>query len=307
MRRLFLWAARNRWLRDHLSRTWFARRAVRKFMPGEELDDALRAAESYRDAGIGSVFTQLGENLSAIEEADGVAGHYHEVLARVAERGLDTEISVKPTQLGFDIDPDVTFRHVDDLARDAAERRNWVWIDMEASEYVEGTVALYERAATAHRNVGLCVQAYLRRTPDDINRLLAVTPSIRLVKGAYDEPAAMAFRDKREVDAAYVAIATRLLTAVAEGNAQRAILATHDTALIAQLAAAGASLGLTKDRIEIQMLYGIRAAEQRRLADEGFSVRGLVAYGRYWYPWYMRRLAERPANVIFALRALLPW
>jgi proline dehydrogenase len=307
MRRLLLWAARNRWLRDHLSRTWVARRAVRKFMPGEELEDALAAAEGYRSEGIGSVFTLLGENLTSIADAEAVAAHYRDAQDAVVARGLDTEMSVKLTQLGFDIDPDATARYVDELAVRAAERNTWLWIDMEASDYVERTVALYEAAAAKHRNVGLCVQAYLRRTPDDLRRLAAVTPSIRLVKGAYDEPAALAYRAKREVDAAYVAVASRLIAGVADGSVQRAILATHDTTLIEQLAAAGASLGLPKDRVEIQMLYGIRAGEQRRLARAGFSVRGLVAYGRYWYPWYMRRLAERPANVIFAMRALLPF
>ena len=307
MRRLLLWAARNRWLRDHLSRTWFARRAVRKFMPGEELEDALGAAEGYRRDGIGSVFTLLGENLASIEDADAVAAHYRGAQDAVVARGLDTEMSVKLTQLGFDMDPAATARYVDELAIRAAERKTWLWIDMEASDYVEPTLALYEAAAEKHRNVGLCVQAYLRRTPDDLRRLAAVKPSIRLVKGAYDEPASLAYRAKREVDAAYVAVASRLIAGVADGSVARVILATHDTTLIEQLAATAASLGLSKDRVEIQMLYGIRASEQRRLAREGFSVRGLVAYGRYWYPWYMRRLAERPANVIFAMRALLPF
>jgi len=164
----------------------------------------------------------------------------------------------------------------------------------------------FERAASAHRNVGLCVQAYLRRTPDDLRRLFAVAPAIRLVKGAYDEPAAIAWHGARNVDAAFAAVATMLLEAQASGRAARVVLATHDTNLIAQELSIGAALGLARERIEVTMLYGIRSGEQRRLAKDGVATRGLIAYGDYWYPWYLRRLAERPANVIFALRALLP-
>jgi proline dehydrogenase len=306
IRRLLLWASRNRWLREHLSRTRFTRRAVRRFMPGEELADALAAAEEYRRHGIGSVFTLLGENLTTTGDADRVAAHYHAVLEEIATHGLDAEISVKLTQLGLDLDTEVAFGHVDALARHAAGSGTWVWVDMEGSAYTDATIELYERAARAHRNVGLCVQAYLRATPDHLRRLFAVTPAIRLVKGAYDEPAAIAWHGARRVDAAFAAIATMLLEAQAAGRATRVVLATHDTDLIAQELAIGAALGLGPDRVEVTMLYGIRTGEQRRLAREGVATRGLIAYGAYWYPWYLRRLAERPANVIFALRALLP-
>ena len=306
MRRLLLWASRNRWLREHLSRMRFVRRAVRRFMPGEELADAVAAAEACRRDGIASVFTLLGENLTTIEDADRVAAHYHLVLDEIATRGLDAEISVKPTQLGLDLEPEATFAHVTALAGHAAASGTWVWIDMEGSAYTDATVALYERAASAHRNVGLCVQAYLRRTPDDLRRLFAVAPAIRLVKGAYDEPETIAWRGARNVDSAFAAVATMLLEAQAAGRATRIVLATHDTELIAQELAIGAALGLERDRIEVAMLYGIRPGEQRRLAREGVATRCLIAYGDYWYPWYLRRLAERPANVIFALRALRP-
>lgn len=306
MRRLLLWASRNRWLREHLSRMRFVRRAVRRFMPGEVLTDALVAAEGYKRDGIGSVFTLLGENLTTIADADRVAAHYHEVIDQIAKAGLDGEISVKLTQLGLDLDPEAASNHVDALCNHAATAGQWVWVDMEGSAYTDATVALYERAASAHRNVGLCVQAYLRRTPDDLRRLFAVVPAIRLVKGAYDEPEATAWRGARHVDAAFAAVATMLLEARASGRATRVVLATHDTNLIAQELAIGAALGLTPDQVEVTMLYGIRSGEQRRLAREGVATRGLIAYGDYWYPWYLRRLAERPANVVFAMRSLLP-
>ena len=305
MRRLLLWCARNRWLGERLPRLRFVRRAVRRFMPGEELAAALTAAETYRARGIGSVFTFLGENLADLSDAERVAAHYREVLDVVSTRGLGGEISVKLTQLGLDIDPEGAFAHFDGLARHAAERRTWAWIDMEGSAYTERTVAFYERTRAAHENVGLCLQAYLHRTPADVQRLLPQHPAVRLVKGAYDEPASVAHRRRSDVDAAFLALSTQLLEAVRDGNA-RFIAATHDTSLIARIAGFGEALGLDRKRIEVQMLYGIRTVEQRRLAAEGFDVRGLIAYGTAWYPWYMRRLAERPAHVVFALRQLLP-
>jgi proline dehydrogenase len=306
MRRILLWAAHNRWLRDHVPRWRFVRRAVRRFMPGEEMADALAAAERYRVDGIGAVFTLLGENLKAFDEAEQIAGHYRELLAEISTRDLGAEISVKLTQLGFDLDPERTLGLLNDLAGRAADLGTWLWIDMEGSPYVEATVAAYERVKAAHENVGLCIQAYLHRTPADLARLMPLKPAIRLVKGAYDEPAAIAYRKGPEVDAAYLAAAADLLAAVAEGRASRAILGTHDLRLIEQSSRVAEARGLRRDRIEVQMLYGIRAGEQRRLAAEGYSVRALISYGSYWYPWYVRRLAERPANVVFALRQLLP-
>ncbi|TME84117.1 MAG: proline dehydrogenase [Chloroflexi bacterium] len=306
MRRILLWAAHNRWLRDHVPRWRFVRRAVRRFMPGEDMADALAAADRYRAEGIRAVFTLLGENLAAFEDAEAIADHYRQLLGEIDRRRLGAEVSVKLTQLGFDLDPERTYGLVDDLASRAAAIGSWLWIDMEGSAYVERTIALYERAKAAHDNVGLCIQAYLHRTPGDLVRLMSLKPAIRLVKGAYDEPAAIAYRKGPEVDAAYLAAAADLLTAVADGRAARAILGTHDLPLIEQSARFAEAHGLDRDRIEIQMLYGIRAGEQRRLAAEGYNVRALVSYGSYWYPWYVRRLAERPANLVFALRQLLP-
>jgi proline dehydrogenase len=307
MRRILLWAAHNQWLRDHVPRWRFVRRAVRRFMPGEEMADALAAAERYRAQGIGAVFTLLGENLAAFEEAEQIAAHYRELLTAIAARDLGAEISVKLTQLGLDLDSEGAFRLVEGLAARAADIGTWLWIDMEGSAYVEATVALYERVKATHENVGLCIQAYLHRTPADLARLMPLRPAIRLVKGAYDEPAAIAYRKGPEVDAAYLAAAADLVAAVSEGRASRAILGTHDLRLIEQSGRVAEAHGLGRDRIEIQMLYGIRAGEQRRLAAEGYDVRALVSYGSYWYPWYVRRLAERPSNLVFALRQLLPW
>jgi proline dehydrogenase len=305
MRRLFLWAARNTWLRDHLPRMRFMRRAVRRFMPGETLESALDAAAPLQAAGIGTMYTKLGENLESIAEADAVADHYIAVLDAVKERGLAGEISVKPTQLGLDLDEDRALAHVTRLAAHAVTTGSYVWIDMEGSVYTDATMRLYERVRAIQPRTGICLQAYLHRTAADIERLRPLDPAIRLVKGAYDEPASIAYRGKREVDASYLELAVSFLTE-GRGRPIRLGLGTHDVALIEQIAARVAPAGIGRDGFEIEMLYGIRTGEQFRLAREGYRVQTLIAYGDAWYPWYMRRLAERPANVTFAIRSLLP-
>ncbi len=304
MRRLLLWMARNTWLKEHLPRLPFARRAVRRFMPGEEVEAALAAADGFRTDGIGILFTRLGENLVDLGEAQAVADHYHGLLDDIERRGLDAEISVKLTQLGLDLDPVATREHMASLADHAARLGGTAWIDMEGSAYTEDTIVLYEELKPGHPNLGICLQAYLRRTPDDVHRLLPLKPAIRLVKGAYDEPASVAFRKRVEVDAAYQSLAVLMLPAASSGGL-RLGLGTHDVEMVERIADFARSAGMEKTCFEIQMLYGIRMREQRRLARSGYVVRDLIAYGEAWYAWYMRRLAERPANVVFALRQLI--
>jgi proline dehydrogenase len=298
--------AGNRWLRDRVPRLWFARRAVRRFMPGEDAASALDAGERFKRDGIASLYTRLGENLTRIEEADEVAAHYFGVFDEIVRRGLDGEVSVKLTQLGFDLDAERTFAHASRLAARAAEAGGDLWIDMEGSEYAEGTIAFYERLKAAHPNIGLAIQAYLRRTAADIQRLLPLDPALRLVKGAYAEPATIAYTAKHDVDTNFVALAVAMLEAKRDGRKVRLGLGTHDVRLIEQIAEHARAMGLDRKDIEVQMLYGIREDQQRRLAREGYPVRDLIAYGEAWYPWYMRRLAERPANVMFVLRQMLP-
>lgn len=305
MRRLLLWMARNRWLREHLPRLWFAKRAVRRFMPGEEPEAALDAAVRFKAEGIASEFTRLGENVTVVEEGDAVAEHYLWLYDEIAKRGLDGEISVKLTQLGYDLDVDRTLAHTGRLAARAAEHGLMVWVDMEGSDYAEGTIGFYERLKATNPNTGLCLQSYLHRTAADIQRLLPLDPAIRLVKGAYAEPASIAYQAKHDVDTNFVALAVALLEGARHGRTVRLGLGTHDVRLIEQIAQHATAMGLPKTSFEVQMLYGIRMDEQRRLAREGYLVRNLIAYGEAWYPWYMRRLAERPANVIFALRQII--
>ena len=295
--------ARNRLLKRWLPRIWFVRRATRRFMPGETVEEALDAAEFFRPLGIGVLFTQLGENFTDLAAAQAVADHYHDLLDKIAARGMDAEISVKPTQLGLDLDREAALRHLAGLAEHAARTDDLLWLDMEGSAYTDATLDLYRSLKQAHPNVGICLQAYLRRTPADVHALLPLRPAIRLVKGAYDEPAAIAFRKRDEVSAAYQSLCTQMLPHAARGEL-RLGLGTHDTALVERIAAHAAGVGIGKEAFEVEMLYGIRQGEQLRLASEGYRVLALIAYGQAWYAWYMRRLAERPANVLFALRQI---
>jgi proline dehydrogenase len=305
MRRLLLWMARNRWLRDNLPKLWFAKRAVRRFMPGEDEGSALDAGERFEAEGIACEFTRLGENVRSPEEADAVAEHYLKLLDDIKARGLDGEVSLKLTQLGFDLDVERTLAHASRLAERAAENSTLLWIDMEGSAYVEATVAFYERLLKAHPNTGLCLQSYLKRTAGDVQRLLPLGPHIRMVKGAYAEPASIAYQDRRDVDGNFLALCVAILEAARLGKDVRLGLGTHDVRLIEQVADLAAAMGLPKTSFEIQMLYGIRMDQQRRFVREGYRVRDLISYGEAWYPWYMRRLAERPANIIFALRQII--
>jgi proline dehydrogenase len=296
--------ARNQWMRRHLPRLWFARRAVRKFMPGETAPEALEAGARYSADGTGILFTRLGETLTGVDDGDQTARDYVALMRASSERGVDAEMSVKLTQLGFDLDQERTLGHMRDLASAAGDKT--VWIDMEGSDYTESTIAFYERLKQTHPNTGICLQAYLKRTHADFERLLPIGPRIRLVKGAYAEPAAIAYQSRREVDANYLALCFSMLAAKKAGADVFLGLGTHDVELIKQVAEHAQSIGLGKDAFDVEMLYGIRTDQQRKLKDEGYTVRVLIAYGEAWYPWYMRRLAERPANVAFALRQLLP-
>jgi proline dehydrogenase len=286
----------------------FAQRAVRRFMPGERVEDAFTAAERLRDERIGVLFTRLGENLTSLEQADEVAAHYANVLTREAERAHRTgpvELSIKPTQLGLDQDFDACLRHCEAIATHCAASGTWFWIDMEGSEYTDRTMDLAARLMADHDNVGVALQAYLKRSAADVQRLLPLRPAIRLVKGAYDEPSAIAYRDAPAVDGNFLGLALLMAGPAARGEARLA-LGTHDVALIERIREITDAQGLPRDALEVHMLYGIREPELRRLRDAGHPAFSLVAYGSAWYRWYMRRLAERPANVAFALRQLLP-
>lgn len=303
-RSVALWAADNRWLRTHLPRYRFVRRSVARFLPGERLEDAMDAAADLETKGLTSAFTELGENVSTEAEASAVSEHYLDAYDLVAERGLDAELSVKPTHLGLDVDRAIAAGHLDRLARKAKEHGMWLWLDMESSRYADPTVDLYRELRASHPNTGICLQAYLRRTADDIESLIPFDPSVRLVKGAYKEPPTLLVGGKSLIDESYRALALRLLER--QRNDGRLVLGTHDVDLAMRIERDAEVRGMGRDRFEIEMLFGIRTADQLRLAADGYRVRTLIAYGSFWYPWYMRRIAEKPIeNSLLAIRNML--
>lgn len=304
LRNALLWASTNPFMAERLPQYGFVKRATRRFMPGEELDDALAEARRLQADGIATTVTRLGENVSTAEEADEVVTHYEGVLRTVAEQGLDAEVSVKPTQLGLDQGVDGARARLVRLVQ-AAGPKSLLWIDMESSAYVDDTLAIFRAVREDHQNVGLCLQAYLHRTKGDLEDLMPLHPAIRLVKGAYREPPDIAFERKADVDQNFVRLTSMLLQARKRNEAGRPVLGTHDPRMIGEANRMAHELVLDKEAYEFAMLYGIQSAEQRRLARGGYQVRVLISYGSAWFPWYMRRLAERPANVWFVVKQMV--
>lgn len=303
VRSAILWAAENRWLREHLPRYRFVRRSVARFMPGERLDDAIDAAHRLAGEGVSTVFTELGENVTTETEAGRVAEHYLEAYDTIARHRLDTEISVKPTHLGLDVDRDLAGKNLGRLAEQAQEQGTWLWLDMESSQYVEPTIDLYRELRAAYANTGICLQAYLRRTAEDVESLLPMDPSVRLVKGAYREDPELLVGDRGLIDESFRTLALRLLER--KGPMGRIVLGTHDLELVDRVEADAKIRGMGRREFEVAMLFGIRATDQVHLAKDGYAVRTLIAFGSYWFPWFMRRIAEKPMeNTLLALRNL---
>lgn len=305
MRRALLAASTSAWLRTRATKTAFVRRSVRRFMPGEDLTDALGAATELKPQGITALVTRLGENITTPAEADEVTHHYLTVLDTIGASGLDCQISVKPTQLGLDIDPDLCARNLERLLVRAAQRDSAiVWVDMESSPYVDRTLDLVRHARARTSRIGVALQAYLRRTERDVEDLLPLGIAIRMVKGAYLEPADIAFPKKADTDENFYRLCTRLLSEEARRAGVLLHIGTHDTTLADRLLAFIASNAVPKSSYEFAMLYGIQRDQQEKLAAAGERLRVLISYGEYWFPWYMRRLAERPANVWFVARTM---
>jgi len=304
LRTVFLKASQSPWLSHQVTHRRFAQRAVQRFMPGETLDAALGAAQRFAGLGMPTVLTELGENVANADDARATTRHYVELLDRIAALKVPAHVSVKPTHLGLDLSRELCKEQLVTLAKHAARTGTCVMVDMEGSAYVDPTLELYRGLRAAHNNVGVCLQAYLHRTPQDLESLLPLAPTIRLVKGAYNEPPSVAIPRKRDVDARYLELAQRLMAATPRPPQPHAF-GTHDLTLIERLCAHARSAGVPNGAFELQMLYGIKSAAQERLARSGYTMRVLISYGSYWFPWYMRRLAERPANVWFVVKSLL--
>lgn len=302
LRNALLAVSTNAWLRERATKYGFVRRSVSRFMPGERAEDALRAAGQLRAEGITTILTRLGENLTSAEDAEEVTQHYLDVLDKVAAAGLDAQISIKPTQLGLDLDRAMCRRNLHRLIDRTEQHGNFLWIDMEGSPYVEPTLALYREARARTPRVGVAIQAYLRRTAADVETLIALGGNVRIVKGAYLEPPEVAFPRKADTDENFFRMCTRLMSAEAQEAGVLLHVATHDVALSERLLAWIREHRVPAATYEFAMLYGIQRPLQLRLARQGTRVRVLISYGEAWFPWYMRRLAERPANVWFMLR-----
>lgn len=302
-RAALLRASRSAWLAEQFRDRAFARRALRRFMPGEDVVAAVEVAATLADSRLGSVLTALGERVNTRAEAEAVRAHYLDVLELIRARALPAHLSVKLTHLGLDVDSTLCADSVDALAERSAAIGTMLWIDMEESHYVDATLALYRRVRAKHARVGVCLQAYLRRTPQGLESVVAAGGSVRLVKGAYREPPAVAFQRKSDTNTAYVALAQRMLTSA--GRDQVQVLGTHDLVLVDRVREQAATRGIPEGVWEVHMLYGIRPREQRALVASGVPVRVLISYGTHWFPWYVRRLAERPANMFFLVRSLV--
>lgn len=301
MRALLLRLSESKRLAPLMMRNRASRRVARRFVAGETLDEAVAAARALNQSGRSVSLDLLGENVSSEAGARRAAESYIAIFDRIAHEGLDANVSLKLTQLGLDLNHTLCTELLERIVTHAARLNNFVRVDMEGSHYTERTVETVKQVRARHENVGTVMQAYLHRTGGDVANLIASGCRIRLCKGAYQEPPTIAFAKKADVDANY----TRLMKALLPSGIYHGI-ATHDPAMIHATKEFAREQGIGPDRFEFQMLYGIRGDLQARLVREGYRLRVYVPYGSEWFPYFMRRLAERPANLMFFLRNLLP-
>jgi proline dehydrogenase len=299
MRALLIYLSQSKLLARLVTGLSVSRRMSRRFVAGEELAEAVAAARACNQADMTVSLDHLGENVSTDEEARRARDAYLENFDRIAGEKLDANVSLKLTQLGLDLGDDFCFSLLESVVDRASSRGNFLRIDMEGSPYTERTIALVKRARAKYDRVGTVIQAYLYRSEQDIRELLAIGCRIRLCKGAYREPAPIAFPKKEDVDNNYVRLMQLLLpSGIYHG------IATHDPRMIDATVDFAAKKGIGKDQFEFQMLYGIRTDLQQQLVRDGYRMRVYIPYGTEWFPYFMRRLAERPANVLFFLRNL---
>ena len=300
LRALFIGLSTNKAFRAFAEQSSIGRRVSRRFIAGMTVEEAIGVAERLNGEGIAVTMDSLGESVMQVSQAEESAAIYHRLLDEIAARKLHANVSVKLTQMGMDIGghgagPDLAERIVGEMVQHAASTGSFVRIDMEGSDYTEVTIAITERLhKTWPGAVGTVLQSYLYRTEDDVQRLLSQGIRIRLCKGAYKEPAEVAFPSKADVDSNYIKLMRQLVTSDVFCG-----IATHDDVIVDNMRNFVTELGIDKSAFEFQMLYGVRRDLQRKLVAEGFGVRVYVPFGAEWYPYFMRRLAERPANVLF--------
>ncbi len=303
LRSLFIGLSENKPLRHFAENSPMGLRFSSRFVAGTQLPDVIRATETVNASGATVSIDNLGENVTNADEAKHSAELYHQMLDQIASRKLNANISLKLTHMGLDVDPDLAFRQVTELVDHAVRINNFVRVDMEGSPYTQKTIDFVRglhRLPGHDKKVGTVIQSYLYRSEDDVNTLLADGIRIRLCKGAYNEPADIAFPKKADVDANYLKLAKMLLkSGVYHG------LATHDEKIIATMKQFAATEKIPPAEYEFQMLYGVRRDLQEQLVREGYGLRVYIPFGTEWYPYFMRRLAERPANVFFIAKNML--
>lgn len=299
LRAFFLWLSNRRWIARLALATPFLRRMPLRFVAGTTLDEAVSAVRALNAGGATATLDVLGESVHDRASADVAASAYVEAIERIAAAGLDANVSLKLTQMGLDLGVDECLAVVAPVVAAGGRHGVFVRIDMESSDYTDRTLEVVGRLRAGGHDVGPVIQSYLRRSPDDVEWLAAERVRTRVCKGAYLETPEVAHQSREAIGDAYVALCTRLLEADAYPG-----VATHDPEMIERVAAEATRLGVRPDRFEFQMLYGIRRDLQRQLVRRGYRLRIYVPYGSEWYPYFMRRLAERPANLRFVLRSV---
>jgi proline dehydrogenase len=297
MRRFLLYLSGQQRVRRWMETSRLARPLVRRFVAGDTLDDAVRVCRRVNSEHLSASLDYLGEHVRTLDEAVLCRDVYLRALHAILDNSIDANVSLKLTQFGIDLSEQACRDNVARLTQCAAAANSFVRVDMESSEYTDRTLRLVENLHARFGAIGTVVQAYLHRSAEDIDRLCAAGIRVRLCKGAYLEPATVAFQHKSEVDVNYIDLARVLL---AKGNYPA--IATHDESIIREIINYARTTAISPDRFEFQMLYGIRADLQRKLVTDGYRLRLYIPYGEAWYPYFMRRLAERPANLIFLAR-----
>jgi proline dehydrogenase len=305
LRSLLLTLSQSDTLRDWMVHFGPARRMARRFVSGETLDEAVAVARQLQAQGILTTLDHLGENVATPGDAERAASEYQALLRRIAAEGLPSTISVKLTHIGLDFGEEFCCARLRSIAETAQALGNTLEVDIEGSAYTQATLSVFHSLLDDYHNLRLALQAYLFRTEADLKRLIERGSSVRLCKGAYDESPAIAWKKKADVDASYARLMDLALGEEAQATGFYPALGTHDHVLIMRAELEAARRGIARDRFEFQMLHGIRRDWQRRLARDGYRMRVYVPYGTQWYPYFMRRLAERPANVLFIARAFL--
>jgi len=301
-RNALLYLARREGLKDFATRFGFFKKMTRRFVAGDDIEEAIVAIREINAKGPTASFDHLNESVANASETEEEVREYLQILSRIDDTGIASNVSIKLTQFGLEIDPDVAYKNARKVVEDAARRGNFVRVDMEASQVTQVTIDIFKRlrAEFGLNDVGIVLQSYLRRTYDDVQEMLKIPARIRICKGAYKEPPEVAFPDKKDVDENYVRVMKTLLSSgIYHG------IATHDPKMIEATIEHAQREAIGKEAFEFQMLYGVRRDLQVQLAKDGYNMRVYVPYGKHWYPYFMRRLAERPANIWFVMKNLI--